>query len=359
MASRLNFMHSILLVLTALFCTLCSYLNADRVESKDGSVLYGKILGISDGNLSFETSYSSTVNIPLEELVGLFSSNPISIRDENNNTLEIKSVPSSTKLLDVKDFIKTKDLNFQNIQHLWIAESTDPFFIREEQERLALQMRWKSMIGLDLTGSSGDTDSFGVGLRLDSSYSNQIRELDLFLSYNTHKTNGIRDTDEVKGGAEYDFLFLERLAWYLRTDFEHDPIENLDLRSTGASGLKYDWIQEINLQVSSRIGTAIRYENSNLPSIADATDPAFDLGLEYQYAFLNRLSLEGDITILPKMENLSDFLMNHDTAVIFPLSTEKEWYLRSGLIGTYDSIPENDSQKLDIKYYLRLTYEFD
>ena len=41
----------------------------------------------------------------------------------------------------------------------------------------------------------------------------------------TTQTNGKTDTDETKGGAEYDALFHDQLAWYLRSDFEHDPIE--------------------------------------------------------------------------------------------------------------------------------------
>jgi hypothetical protein len=68
--------------------------------------------------------------------------------------------------------------------------------------------------------------------------------------------------------------------------------------------------------------------------------------------------LESDLTLLPTADNLSDYLFNHDTAVIFPLLPDNTWHLRSGLSGTYDSMPKNDSEKMDLKYYLRLNFEF-
>ena len=39
---------------------------------------------------------------------------------------------------------------------------------------MELMMKWKNSVGFDLVGSSGNTDSFGAGLRLDSTYSNKF-----------------------------------------------------------------------------------------------------------------------------------------------------------------------------------------
>lgn len=348
-----------LLFRASLLALFSAVLFADRVETKDGSILYGKIIGTLDGNLSFETTYSQVITIPLNELVSLSSTENISVRDENNRTLTGQSIPMPKSQLNLRDSNQTTYLNFENIQHIWSDETNDPWFIEAEKRELELQMKWKSSVGFDLVGSSGNTDSLGVGFRLDSTYSNKFRELDLFLSYNTQKTNGQTDTDETKGGVEYDSLFQDRLAWYLRSDFEHDPIEQINLRSTGATGLKYDWIDDLDFQISTRFGIAVRFEDSTLDQIKENIDPALDLGLEYSHILMESLFLESELALLPKIEDFSDYLFNHDTALVFPILEENAWHIRSGLSGTFTSIPKDEGEKMDMKYYFRIVYNFE
>lgn len=339
------------------FC--CNSLTADRVETRDGSVLYGSIITAEDGNLSFQTNNFGTFDIPLKEIVSLSSSENISVRDEQNNTLLGQSIPQPKMQLNLRNEGKSTSLEFPEIQHIWTADSTDPLVLKSQAEKMELMMKWKNSVGFDLVGSSGNTDSFGAGLRLDSTYSNQLNELDLFLSYNTQTTNGKTDADETKGGVAYDSLFRQRLAWYTRADFEHDPIEQINLRSTGALGIKYDLIEDTHLELSSRVGSAIRYEDSTIGTISKKTDPAFDLGLEYSQLFFKSLLMESELTLLPKADDLSDYLFNHDTAIVFPILEENKWHIRSGISGTFDSIPKEESEKMDMKYYFRVVYDFN
>ena len=334
-------------------------LHADRLETRDGSTIFGKIIGTTDGNLSFETTYSSLINIPLAEIVSLSSPQIISIRDDNNVTFSVQSLSIPQSPLNAATKNQSFSMGFDKVQHIWTEESNDPLLIEEEKKELELLMKWKSSLGFDLVGSSGNTDAIGIGFRLDSTYSNNFRELDLFLSYNNQSTNGKTDTDETKGGAEYDTLFRDQLAWYLRSDFEHDPVEQINLRLTGASGLKYDWVENLDYQLSTRLGTAVRYEDSSLKTVGDNIDPAFDLGLEYSQTLMKSLFFESELTLLPKVDDFTDYLFNHDTALIFPILEENAWHIRSGLSGTFTSLPKEDAEKMDMKYYLRLTYLFE
>ena len=93
-------------------------------------------------------------------------------------------------------------------------------------------------------------------------------------------------------------------------------------------------------------------------SIADQSDPAFDLGLEYSHLLYQSMAVESEVSLIPKANDLSDYLFNHDTALSFPILGEYKWKLRSGLSGTYNSTPQDNSEKMDMKYYLRVIYEF-
>ena len=361
MASRLIYMLKFLYFLVAItFTLLANHLFADRAETQDGSIFYGKIIEAKDGNLTFATTYSGLIQIPLKYLKTLSSSENVLVRDENNQTFIGQSVPVPSGQLNLVN--QQNDLSpslaFTKIQHLWLDKSKDPIVEQKERNELEKQMQWENSIGFDLVGSAGNTDSTGLGLRLDSVYSNNLHELDLFLSYNTQTTNGKTDTDETKGGAEFDSLFSDRFAWYLRSDFEHDPIEKINLRNTSAIGIKYDLIEEENYQLSSRLGTAFRYVESTEKSIADQSDPAFDLGLEYSHLLYQSMAVESEVSLIPKTNDLSDYLFNHDTALSFPILGEYKWKLRSGLSGTYNSTPQDNSEKMDMKYYLRVIYEF-
>ena len=351
--------RSLLLLWSTLVATLPVALLADRIETKDGSIIYGKIIEAIDGNLSIETTYSSILQVPLTALVSLSSSNYLGVRDENNRTIFGQSVPMPKNQLNLRNNKQTNQLEFANIQHIWTDVDNDPWVIEAEQQELELLMKWKSSVGFDLVGSSGNTDSFAIGFRLDSTYANNFKELDFFLSYNTQTTNGTTDTDETKGGIAYDSLFHERLAWYLRSDFEHDPVEQINLRSTGALGLKYDLLENSDYEISTRVGTAVRYEESTIELENENIDPAFDLGLEYSHLLKESLFLESELTVLPKIDDLSDYLFNHDTALVFPIFEDNTWHIRSGLSGTFDSVPKDDSEKMDMKYYFRVVYNFD
>jgi len=335
-------------------------LHADRVETLDGSIIYGSILGVTDHNLTFLGNYSSEpLRIPLSEVRSLASSESLTVRDDKNQTLSGQSVALPSGSLNLRNQDGTQRLAYQNIQHLWPASGTDPLLAEELVLQESMRMKWENSIGFDLTGSSGNTDSVGLGLRVDSIYFNLIHELDAYLAHNARTTNGTTDVEETRFGAEYDSIFREGLAWYLRSDFEHDRIENIDIRLTGALGLKYDWMQEENYQVSTRAGAALRYEQSSLASVGSTNDPALDLGLDYSHRLNDTLSLSSEVSLIPRIDDLGDYLFHHDIALQFPTLADPSWSLKSGLSGTYNTTPSAGLEKSDFKYYLRLVYDFE
>jgi putative salt-induced outer membrane protein YdiY len=220
-------------------------------------------------------------------------------------------------------------------------------------------MQWSHALGFDFTGSSGNTRDFGLGFRADSSYGNKSREYDLYLAYNNSSKNDVTVVDETKMGVEYDSKFYERLAWYAKTDLENDRLEKIDLRATAAVGLKYFWIKNNSYDLSARSGIAFRLEEYQSSSNPTLSEPALDFGLEYSREIRNFLSLEGDLTYVPSVNDFADFLLSNDIALVVPMGQKENWNIRSGVNGTYNSTPATDKDELDLKYYLRLVYRLD
>jgi len=331
---------------------------ADRLETQQGSILYGTVVGIEDGNLTFDTEYAGQLTIATVFIKSLFSNTNLILRTDQNFTFSGQSVAVEDGKLSLRNAQETRQISFSEIEQLWPADEEDPVVLEQLAFDEAMRMKWVNSLGFDLSGASGNTDNLGIGLRLDSVYSNQISELDMYLAFVKVEQDGTTNSEETKYGAEYDSLFHESWAWYLKADFEHDPVEQLDIRFTGASGLKYDWIEEENYQVSTRFGAAFRYEKASQSKSAATEEPALDLGLDYAHTLKDFLSLESSLSLVPILDDFEDYVFQHDTALVLPIGLENEWQLRTGLAGTFDSTPAENLQKSDLRYYMRAVYQF-
>ena len=181
----------------------------------------------------------------------------------------------------------------------------------------------------------------------------------IYLSYNNSHKEGLTIVDETKGGAEYASQFQDHLAWYAKTDLETDRLEEVDLRATIASGLKYIVRKEETQELAFRAGAAFRYESYEAQSMGDFDDPAIDFGLEHSHRFSEFLSIESDVTYVPSIEDFGNYLLTQDSALVVPLGKKSPWKLRSGLANSYNSTPAPGKEGLDLKYYLRLVYSWD
>ena len=97
---------------------------------------------------------------------------------------------------------------FSRIRHLWVSEENDPLIMVSQKKAEMLLLKWNHSVGFDLSGSSGNTEDFGVGIRLDSSLGNRSREYDLYLAYNYSTKKNSTTVDETKLGAEYDLSLI-------------------------------------------------------------------------------------------------------------------------------------------------------
>ena len=330
---------------------------ADIVTTTDGSRLVGEVLGMEDGNLTLLTKYAGSVRVSLSEITTIQTENPAYLRLEDNRTIEGIVSPADAGKLNVG--VPPVLVELKNLQHLWREFEQDPVLVAKERLAKANLMKWKNSMGFDLAGSSGNTEDFGLGLRADSTYGNKFRTVDLYLSYNNSHKENVSIVDETKGGAEYASQFTDHIGWYAKTDLESDRLEEIDIRATVASGLKYILWNEEDRNLSLRAGAAFRYEVYQEESGNDLDDPAIDFGIEHSRRFSDLLSVETDVTIVPSISDFGNYLLTQDSALVIPLGKESPWKIRSGLANSYNSTPAPGKEGLDLRYYIRLVYSWE
>ena len=330
---------------------------ADEIITKDDSRIVGELVLFENGILTFETSFAGKIKIPTTEIKSLSTDNEISVRLEDNRTFESKILLAneSTILIEENQLRPT----FEEVRHLWPSQNEDPLVVEIQKKAQALVMAWKNSLGFDFMGASGNAQNFGIGARVDSEYGNKIRKYDMYLSYNNSTKKDQVIVDETKLGIEYDSRFFEQLSWYAKTDLENDRLEEVDLRSTSALGIKYSWIDNRPYRLAFRTGLAFRFEDYSLNTQENVNEIAMDFGLEYSHNIKDLLSLESDTSVIPSFEDLSHYLLSNDTALVIPLDKESNWNLRTGLDGTYNSTPATNKDELDLKYYMRIIYRLD
>ena len=341
----------------ALCYLLNSFLFADRIITNDGSELNGKLLLFEDGNLTFMTDFAGKIRISTNNIKSFSTDGEISIRLDDNRTYQSKILQAKDSKILIEESQITP--SFSEVRHLWPSDNEDPLLVEMQEKAKLLVMSWKNSLGFDLTGASGNTENFGIGARLDSQYGNKLRKYDMYLSYNNSSKKDQTIVDETKLGLEYDSRFFEQLSWYAKTDLENDRLEEVDLRATTALGIKYSWIEEKSYKVSLRSGLAFRFEEYGLTNEENVDALALDFGIEYDQLIKDSLYLKSDITIVPSVEELSDYLISKDTAFVIPLDKNSDWNLRTGLDGTYNSTPVKNKEELDLKYYVRIIYRLD
>ncbi len=332
-------------------------LSADVVVINDGSHLMGEVLGVDDGNLTLATEYAGNLRISLPQIAGIQTAGDAFLRLDDNRTLSGPLVLAPAGSLNVG--APPVAVPLANLKHLWRETEDDPDNVAGAKLADANQMEWTSSLGFDLTGSSGNTEDFGLGFRLDSTYGNKRKATDLYLSHNNSQKEGVAIVDETKGGAEYASQFSDHLAWYAKTDLETDRLEEIDLRATAASGIKYIVWNEDERELALRAGAAFRYEAYNAQTVGDFGDPAVDFGVEHSRRFSELLSVETDVTFVPSLKDFQNYLFTQDSALVVPLGKKSPWKLRSGLANSYNSTPAPGKEGLDLKYYLRLIYSWE
>ena len=197
---------------------------------------------MEDGNLTIKTSFAGKIKIPYDQINSFTSDAPLTFRMDDNRTLNGTVQFAQDGNFTISD--QGEKFSPSKIRHLWSENMDDPLISAAQKTAEEMMMKWEHAFGLDLTGSSGNSENFGLGMRLDSNLGNKLRGYDLYLSYNKADKKNTPIVDETKFGIEYDSRFFDALSWYAKTDLENDKLEEIDLRATSSLGLKYSWIEQ-------------------------------------------------------------------------------------------------------------------
>lgn len=326
--------------LTAVLATAAAVLCADTVKLNDGSVINGKVTKIADGKVTVNTAFAGDILVDAAQIASLDTDETVNIATDTTKT--------SGKITDGK----IGDVPVANVKHLWKDGDADP--------TLPKGRKWSYEIEASVDGKTGNTEKCTVAGGVKAILEGPEDRLLLYLrgkhSRDTHVTN----EKEVVGGIDFERQIAgTNNAWYARSEYEYDKINDLDPSITSAAGYGYYIIREDDIKIRLRAGVTHVYKDYVSDRESDS-----DMGMEFNYhheiklhdlKFTSLATFLTDVTYTPLFDDFQDdYRIYHESSIAFPLNTTKSVSLRLGVSNDYYSRVAPDKEHLDTTYFAKL-----
>jgi hypothetical protein len=340
----MNMTKSIIRALAACLCLLAGFsatrAYADTLTLSDGSILNGQIVRIEGGDIILSTAYAGEITVKQAQVVEIATADPVFV--QSGDTTIFGTVSTSTDGLVVTTDNASLDTDVTAVSAVWREGDQSP-------EAKALARKWFYNANFGLTGSSGNTDRFAILAQGRATLQGPDDRLTFYLSYDNSETDGVRSSDELKGGVDYSRLISKKWGWYVRTELESDEAEALDLRVTAGGGAKYVWQDTENWDLELRGGLGYRYESYYDGRVNDV--PGLDFVLINSYTFAGIGTMKNVVTYNPAFEDFGNYRAFQETTFELPLGTGDQWRLRLGFSNDYNSRPAAGREKMDMTYF--------
>ncbi len=332
---------------------LSPFLHADTVITSDGAKLVGKIKAISESSITLETQYAGNLEVKRENIVSFTTDEPLNVRLDGGSTV----AGTVSKMEDGSLAVDGQDANVvtsvKSVTEAWQPADKDPAIVRIELENAKLARHWKNSISVDFLKKTGNTDRETIGAYIDSVMEGPNDTLNLYGHYIYGKENGEKTDDETIGGVRYSNYFYKYLGWYVRTELERDPFEDIRIRSTSGAGLSLRVINEELHKTVVNLGIAYRYE-SYTTNADDEGKVGLDVVITDDWTITSWLRESTKIEFVPAFDDFNDYLLRQDTGFEMPLAMSKVWMVRLGISNDYNNRPQPGREHLDTTYYARL-----
>ncbi len=338
-------------------------LQADVVETTNGTRITGKVAKIDGSVVVISTDFAGDISVKQSDVVSITTEAPLNFRLAGGSVLQGTLSSTGGGAIVVNGTEGTINTTVDKIAATWAPGSLDP-------EVAALQRGWAYEVAADITGKTGNREQLGTSFSARAVQKTAQDTLQFYAAYDRQMTKEefvdpadgrtkerkSKSADQFKAGVDYSNNFSGKLSWYARNEGGFDRVKDIELYNVAAVGLGYDFIKKGNQVLTGRAGLSFRYEGYKNPLIEDVKAAGADFGLFHQYDSKN-WSLVNRLTWVPIFEDFGDFRAQHESFFELPMANPS-WKLRLGLSNDYTSKPAPGVEKMDTTYFARLVLSF-
>jgi len=296
----------VLTFLTAVILLSAPFVSADQVTLKNGDRLTGSIVKLDDKKLVLKTDFADTVNIKWDAVSAISAEQPITIQTTDRQI-------AATHLTQKDGSLEISSASGQPVT----VAAADIKGLRSESEQAAYEKSlhpgllagWAGGANLGLALARGNSQSLNVSTGVNLARTTTTDKLALY-STTVYTKDDILNSitaDAIQGGVRYDHNLTKKLFAYVSGDFEHDELQQLDIRAILSGGLGWHAINGPRAVLDILGGASWTHESYGTGLVNNIFSP----------------SAGEDLTV-----KLSSNTVFKETVFFFP-------YLSSGLAGNY------------------------
>jgi putative salt-induced outer membrane protein YdiY len=324
----------------------------DIVTLKDGSILYGEVIGMEGGILHLKTPAGpdNLVKVKWESIAKLSVSHPIPFHLKEGTVLigTATEGPNGTINVQAEPLKGTMEVPLDSITAL------NPIIQAPVIYSGTLTGGYAQATGNSHTKNAsllGDLVARGEQLRLTLNgryvYSHQDGEL---------------SAKNARALIKMDFFITKRFFWFAASYFEKDEFQDLNLRTALSSGPGYSfiekgdyespWLKDLTLYAEA----GLAYFNEDFKDAKDEKSARARWAVRLNWPILDdRVTFYHSQEFYP--ESTKNYFMAMDNGVRFKLVAG--FVSNIQMTTRYNSNPAVDTEKTDNLYLLTLGYNFD
>ncbi len=337
----------IFILLFVLMFTVNSF--ADEIRFKNGNVITGKIIRLTDGKLIFNSDIAGEVPINVSRIETLSSDVPVIVNLKDGTSFNQRLSPAQTGRFTIlgNESIRAQDFSVDDIVSINPPAKPEP--------------KWTGEISLGITSTHGNTKAESITGSGNASKRTDKDRTTLNADYaKSSKEDDVTGENETvedwwRARAKYDYFFSQKMYGYIDTRYEKDAVAELDRRVTVGVGGGYQWIESDEMNFATEIGIASLYEKYDNQTESNS-EMSLQLGYHFDKKLAENITFINDLTYYPALEKFSDYYLT--TTAEIRANFTKTFFTNLKAIVNYDATPADGRHKTDTKYFLGLGYSF-
>lgn len=308
--------------LFSIFCVaflLSNPLFAAEIHLRDGSVLYGSILSLADGeDLVLDTKYMDEVTIEWDAIESI----------RNTEIIEVEMFDGTRYFGRVA--MSNGDLTIESESEISVAPEK-VFSIEEVSDGFWDGLELYTDLGMNLV--RGNNQVTQLSTAVGGSYDTRNHEISVDATSIVNEQTDATDTRRVTLAGNYSYKFRSNWLASALYQFESDEQQGLDGRSLIGGAIGYRLVNQRRQRVDLNVGLVLNSEDFELTPREESLEGL----LGGSYRLRSRVDWDVSLYVFPNLDQSGRYRSQFDTSLSIDLVADLDFKVTA--YNRYDSDP--------------------